>query len=245
MKKIIGIDLAWQSERNTTAVAVGELSKKSFRITKVHDSISSIESLIKVVNNESAIAGVSIDAPLIINNTTGQRSCERELSKEYGSRKSSCHSSNITLYPNAASVDLANHLSNIGFIHLGNPSIESWQIECYPHPAIIEIFGLQERLAYKKDNVAKKKKGQIVLASSIKSLSNSEVLSLFIDQTVDGFLLEERISEKFGVKLKQNEDVLDSILCAYIGALYAMGASHKIFGNSHSGYIYIPTQKCI
>jgi predicted RNase H-like nuclease len=97
MKKIIGIDLAWQSERNTTAVAVGELSKKSFRITKVHDSISSIESLIKVVvNNESAIAGVSIDAPLIINNTTGQRSCERELSKEYGSRKSSCHSSNIT-----------------------------------------------------------------------------------------------------------------------------------------------------
>ena len=243
--KIIGIDLAWQSERNTTGLAVGELRDSGLFITEVYDSITSLNGIMDVIESQGDIGGVAIDAPLIIENHSGQRLCERALSKVYGSRKSSCHASNKTLYPNAPSTALANYLSSEGFRHLGCPNKEKWQIECYPHPAIIEMFGLPERLAYKKGRVAEKKQGQVRLSNYIRALENSEVLRLTVSPEVREYFIEENILSKKGAVMKQNEDALDSIICAYIGALYASGASNNTFGCVDAGYIYVPTQKCI
>ncbi len=109
--KIIGIDLAWQSEWNTTALAVGELHDGCLHITEIHDSLASLNDVMDVIESQGDVNGVAIVAPLIIENGSGQRDCERALSKEYGSRKSSCHASNKTLYPNAPSTALAKYLS--------------------------------------------------------------------------------------------------------------------------------------
>lgn len=242
--KIIGIDLAWQSETNTTALAVGNLADEIFNISDVYASLTSLDSIKDTINNEQNVQGLSIDAPLIINNVTGQRDCERELSQEYGARYASCHASNTTLYPNAASTTLAQSLSKAGYFHLGNPEKEKWQIECYPHPALIEIFNLPERLPYKKGTVAKKKQGQVNLANHLKSLESSAILKLTFDDTCTAFLDEDHIRLQAGSSLKQNEDALDSIVCAYIGALYASMITHKTFGNIETGYIYVPQKKC-
>lgn len=243
--KIIGIDLAWQSEKNTTALAVGTLTDRSFHINNIYESLASLKAIKDTIKNEEKVQGLSIDAPLIINNATRQRPCERELSQEYGSRYASCHASNTTLYPNAASTILSNYLLEANFNHLGNPKDEYWQIECYPHPALIEIFNLPERLPYKKGKVAERKQGQINLANHLKSLKNSNTLKLTIDDTSARGLDENHIRSIAGVSLKRNEDALDSIICAYIGALYAVMVSHKTFGNIDGGYIYVPKQKCI
>jgi len=240
--KIIGIDLAWQSEKNTTALAIGSLNNNRFHISNVYESLSSLESIIDTINNEDDVQGLSIDAPLIIKNATGQRDCERELSQEYGSRYASCHTSNTTLYPNAASTILSNYLSKADYKHLGSPESEHWQIECYPHPALIEIFDLSERLPYKKGRVAERKQGQVNLANHLKSLEKSNTLKLTIDNASEIFLEENHIQSIAGTSLKRNEDALDSIICAYVGALYAMMAPHQIFGNIETGYIYVPKQ---
>ena len=58
---------------------------------------------------------VAVDAPLVISNMTGQRTCETAVGRRYGSRDASCHTSNLTLYPNAASVRLAIELQQDGF----------------------------------------------------------------------------------------------------------------------------------
>ena len=243
--KIIGIDLAWQSEKNTTALAIGDLTDNSFHIISIYESLASLESIKDTINNEKNVQGISIDAPLIINNATGQRPCEHTLSQEYGSRYASCHASNTTLYPNAASTLLSNHLSASNFNHLGNPNKERWQIECYPHPALIEILDLPRRLPYKKGTVAERKQGQVNLANHLKSLENSNILKLTIDNASRVCLNEDHIRAQAGTSLKQNEDSLDSIICAYIGALYASMVSRKIFGSIDTGYIYVPQQKCI
>ena len=243
--KIIGIDLAWKSERNTTALAVGELRDGCLLITEIHDSLASLNDVTEVIENQSDVSGVAIDAPLIIEKDSGQRACERALSKEYGSRKSSCHASNKALYPNAPSTVLAKYLSKRGFTHIGHPTEERWQIECYPHPAIIELFGLPERLAYKKGKVGDKKKGQVQLSNYIRALKASEVLELTTSAEVEEYLVEESILSKSGKAMKKNEDALDSIICAYIGALYASEKPSNVFGTVEVGYIYVPTQKCI
>ena len=57
-------------------------------------------------NNMRSHAGentiVAIDAPLIILNETGQRACETAVGKRYGNRHASCHTSNMTLYPDSS-----------------------------------------------------------------------------------------------------------------------------------------------
>ena len=240
--KLAGIDLAWQSDKNPSAIAIGKLKGGSLNLQSMYPAIYGIERVIEQLNSETDLSGMAIDAPLIIENIKGQRPCEKLLSSEYGSRFASCHTSNLTLYPGAKSVYLSESLHLKGFNHLSG---NKWQIECYPHPAIIEIFGLSERLKYKKGKVSDKKFGQIQLASLIKSLEYSSVLKLKVDENFNDILDEKVIESLRGQSLKSNEDALDSIVCLYIAGLFAVGAKGKIFGYADSGYIWVPQLSCV
>ena len=37
-----------------------------------------------------------------------------------------------------------------------------------------------------------------------------------------------------------NEDYLDSLICLYIAGLYAVGHPGELFGDTVSGYIWVP-----
>ena len=129
-----------------------------------------------------------------------------------------------------------------GFNHLKG---ERWQIECYPHPAIIEIFGLSERLKYKKGKVEDKRAGQKTLASLLRKLSNSNTLRLTVGGELSRLLDESYIDSLRGQTLKSNEDTLDSVVCLYIAGLYAIEHSGKVFGDSSSGYVWVPQGICV
>ena len=235
---LAGIDLAWVCTKNPTAIAVGTYDGGILHVTHVHASVLTVDGIVDRLLDIDGLTGVAVDASLIIPNVTGQRTCEHELSAHYGKMGASCHSSNLTLYPDAASVELSKKLEVHAFKHLGT---EKWQIECYPHPAIIEIFGLPERLKYKKGRVAEKRSGQKQLASLISGLSDSPTLPLRMESDVQEFIDPTHIDALRGKALKSNEDMLDAILCLYIAGLYAIGAGHRIFGNSTEGYIWVPT----
>jgi len=242
---LIGIDLSWQSAKNTSAAAVGLLEGNVLSIHDLRDDLNSVGAVVEFVGAYPEVEGLAIDAPLIIDNVTGQRSCEKELSRVYGARKASCHTSNLTLYPDAQSVELASKLAEQGYAHLGQPEISRWQLECYPHPAIIEIFGLQERHQYKKGTAVQKREGQVSLASLIKQLTDSPVLQLIIDDALSHYLAEVEIRLKRGAALKKNEDALDAIICTYIAGLYTLGTSNAVYGGVEDGYIYVPQTFCL
>lgn len=242
---LIGIDLAWQSAKNTSAAAVGQLEGDVLSVHDLSEDLDSLGAVVEFVGSYANVSGLAIDAPLIINNITGQRSCEKELSRMYGARKASCHTSNLTLYPGAPSVELGNMFTQQGFAHLGQPEQSHWQVECYPHPAIIEIFGLAERHLYKKGDAAAKREGQIKLAELIRRLAHSPVLKLSVDDRFDSYLDEPAIREKRGAALKKNEDALDAIVCTYIAGIYSLGAASTVYGSVDEGYIYVPQAYCL
>lgn len=239
---LAGVDLAWQSETNPSAIAWGEIENNVLTVDKIEPAVYGIESVFGVLKDIDGLMGISIDAPLIINNTSGQRKCETEIGRTYGSRGASCHTSNTKLYPNAKSVFLSKEVLAAGFNHLQG---ERWQIECYPHPAIIEIFGLNERLKYKKGKVADKRAGQKTLASLLRKLSSSNTLSLVINDEGNKMLDESYIDSLRGQALKSNEDALDSVVCLYIAGLYAIEHSGEVFGDSSSGYVWVPQGTCV
>jgi len=127
MVMLAGIDLAWKSTRNPTAIAFGELEGSALKLTKIKERIFSPQSVLAELQSVQSLQGIAIDGPLIINNETGQRACERSLSREYGSRHASCHASNLTLYPNADGVRISAELEQRGFKHMGQQG-EKWQL---------------------------------------------------------------------------------------------------------------------
>lgn len=237
MTSILGIDLAW-GNNNTTAISVAQTrGERAIHITDVFY----IRNWKEAFNNKiitNLTIGIAIDAPLIINNISGQRHCEILLSKEYGGRGAACHTSNLTLYPNHPGVSLSQELKNHGFEHLNCKG--KFQVECYPHPALIEIFALDYRLKYKNGRVSERKDGQYKLSSYIKSLKQSSVLKLTLSKETMRLLEYDYISSLRGQALKQNEDTLDSIICAYIAGLFLGGYHSKIFGSVKDGYIFVP-----
>lgn len=239
---LAGVDLAWQSKKNPSAIASGELINNVLTVSMIEPAVYGIESVLATVKGIDKLTGIAIDASLIINNSSGMRQCEREIGCEYGARGATCHASNTTLYPNADSVYLSAQLLNSGFKHLKG---DQWQIECYPHPALIEIFALSKRLKYKKGRVAEKRAGQIKLAALLRKLGDSRILQLAINDQAEEICNESAITALKGQALKSNEDALDAIVCLYIAGLYAIKYQGRIFGEPCSGYIWVPSGSCL
>jgi predicted RNase H-like nuclease len=240
--EIAGIDLAWNGASNPSAVATGSIIDNKLIIREIVPAILGMNQIVNFLFSNDGLHGIAVDASLIINNKTGRRPCEAELSRMYASRWASCHPTNENLYPDAFSVRLAEKLGSEGFEHMGRGK---WMIECYPHASIIEIFGLAKRLLYKKGAVADKKKGQKKLSAYILKLSEAPGLPLIIPEHVRKIFDPVCIELLKGQSLKSNEDALDAVICLYTAGLYAINARGITFGDTRDGYIWVPQEKCI
>jgi predicted RNase H-like nuclease len=241
----IGIDLAWRSEKNPSGGAVLKGDRQCARLMDVTASLASCSAVLSYIENHATVSTcVAIDAPLIIPNKTGQRPCETLIGKQYGARHASCHASNLSLYPQAASVQLASKLVSRGFRHapdLAHPKNQRVMLEVYPHPALLELFRLPRIIKYKKGSVARKRSGQRELQGRLKEL---RLFTPPLESTprLSEFLATAPNSLP-GAHLKANEDELDAIVCAYIAYYYWFWGTcaTRVFGDVDSGYIIIPT----
>jgi len=238
--QLVGIDLAWMGERNNSGIACGVLQSNRLHITEIHTGIVGLQAIKNILEQQHHVAGVAIDGPLIIRNQKGSRAAEKALAKRYARQWASCHPSNLNLYPDAISVQLSEWLLDRDVQHLADPAEQRWQLECYPHPALIELFSLKKRHAYKKGRVLQKKAGQMQLADMLLSLNSNKSLRLLVPEKYQALFDPFYIAELKGVALKKNEDALDAVVCLYIAALYAIGQSFHIFGNLQEGYIAVP-----
>ena len=242
VNRLIGLDLAWNCEKNGSGLAIGRLDGSHLVLEELHTGIRGLGKIMSAIVDVDGIFGIAIDAPLIIKNKTGSRPCEKELNRVYGSRWAGCHPTNLGLHANSAGPILAEKLERAGFRHLGIDK-PKWQIECYPHPAIIQIFGLDKRLKYKKkENTSwdEVRLGQSMLGKFILSLENRTILSLSIPAHLRHLTDPARIANLDTRQLKDNEDGLDAIICLYVAARYASGLPVECYGDGESGYIIVP-----
>lgn len=182
---------------------------------------------------------VAIDAPLVVPNETGRRACEAELQAVYGSRHAGPHPSNRQLltrfHGRIRGEDLLVRLVAMGFTLPGRRG-QRTVFECYPHPAIIEMFELDERLRYKAKRgmrVADRRAGLAQLSSYIDSLQGADprlvAEHLVVDETVRG------------KALKAVEDALDARICAWVASLWNRKPERvRSFGDPDGAHIMVP-----
>lgn len=112
----------------------------------------------------------------------------------------------------------------------------------YPHPGMVELFGLEKTLKYKarRDRPSavrweefERLKG--LLASLARGEPAMEADRLLAGVTVRGLR---------GRELKRVEDLLDALFCAHIALhLWYWGKTgYRCFGDLNTGYILVPVQ---
>jgi predicted RNase H-like nuclease len=237
----IGIDLAW-SVKKQSGIAVVKGDRQGARLVDLA-LVPFAEPLAQIIGTMKGRTVVAIDAPLIIKNTVGQRPCETLVSKCYASRHAGCHTSNLSLHPDNPGVRLAAQLESLGFQHAPQFSAHTGDrimLEVYPHPALIELFRLPRIIKYKKGRVSEKRRGQRTLQHLLRRLCSFSP-PLNTDSRLSEFLAVDANSLK-GASLKDNEDKLDAIVCAYIAYHYWYWGSdrNRLFGDVKDGYIIVP-----
>ena len=187
-----------------------------------------------------AIDIVAVDMPLARSPIVERRFSDNEVSRAYGDRKCGTHSPSAKR-PGRMSDELNQRFKREGYplqtVAFKTPGL----IEVYPHPALVELADAKERLPYKASKVG------VYWPELKERQERRERLYQQWDWIVD--LLEREVAgvaaalprlgvDASGVKLKAYEDVLDAIVCAWVG-ICALEGRAKPFGDENSA-IWIP-----
>src|SRR6266568_439623 len=247
IRTFIGVDLAWQGNKNHSGVAVA-MGTAAAALTHVSSGLTSFEAVAEFIDAHSTEnTVVAIDAPLVITNPTGRRRCESLVSKKFGARHAGAHSTNLNLYPGDGPPVLVEMLAHRGFEHdldldRARKHDGRWIFEVYPHPAQVVLFALPKIIRYKKGKVAEKRDGLSTLRRYLAEVLPDATPALDLGEP-GAKLLRQDLAELRGDRLKWYEDRLDAWFCSYLALyLWWWGAErNEMLGSSLDGYIIVPT----
>ncbi|WP_205370829.1 DUF429 domain-containing protein [Thermoleptolyngbya sp. PKUAC-SCTB121] len=238
--KFLGIDFGWTSQPSGLCCLVFQDNalwlKDLTRLADIPDLLAWIDACV----SPEEPAGVAVDAPTLIPNATGMRLPDRLAHKHFGRYHAGCYPANLGLPFAQRTVQLGLSLEARGFAHA--PTIQPqapirFQIESFPHPAMVHLFGLSRILKYKKGTVAERRAELAKLRHYVLTVLPvlTPALHFMPDQTLPNIPMR-------GVDLKAVEDMLDSIVCAYIAAhwWYWGEARNWVLGDRTQGYIVVP-----
>ena len=247
--KFLGIDLGWKSQPSGLCCLEwidGQLQLLDLdRKEAIADILIWIDQRVKP--DEPAI--IAVDAPTLIPNDSGSRLPDKLSHKYFGRYHAGCYPANKNLPFAERTINFGLELESRGFAHA--PTIEAqklsrYQIEVFPHPAIVNLFNLERILKYKKGRLNERRLELIKLQNYLLDILPSFSPPLRPLRLCGSFLLEIPTT---GAALKATEDKLDSLICAYVAAYWWYWGEQRnlVLGDVYdglrlrtSGYIVIP-----
>ena len=234
----VGLDLAW-GENNQTGIAVIDADGRLDYVGAATDDDSIVASLEPYVSGECL---VGIDAPLVVNNPSGRRRAEAELTADFGKFDAGAHPANTGIGVFADVPRGARIAETLGLDI--DPASQSARraIEVYPHPAMVVLFELDRTLKYKRGDFPTRRAELLRLTDLIEELANFDP-QLRVKHLPDWAQLRNIVAAATKpVHLQRAEDPVDAVVCAYI-ALYRdrRPGDVTMYGDFASGYVITPT----
>jgi len=243
--KFLGIDLGWRSGASGLSSLSWEEGELQLIDLGREKEIDSIIAWVESIAPDPEPAIIAVDAPTIIPNATGMRVPDKLTHKHFGRYHAGCYPANLNRPFAQNTVAFGKALETRGFVHA--PTIEPqklgrYQIEVYPHPAMVNLFKLDRILKYKKGRLKYRQLEISKLRQYIKEIlpALEPRLNLGTASNLRNPLDEEIPSTT--AALKELEDKLDSLICAYIAAYWWYWGKEKnwVLGDRASGYIIVP-----
>jgi len=169
----------------------------------------------------------------------GRRCADREVSGAFGGRGCSTHSPSPER-PGLLSEQLRDGFQERGF-HLAT-SVDALTshalIETYPHPALLSLMNSDYRVPYKVHNTTKYWPDDDMPTRMNKLLDALRSIRGEFSSEIDGIEFEIPESSKRFSDLKQIEDRIDALVCAWVGIL-VLGGEAEPYGDKTAA-IWLP-----
>lgn len=259
--KYLGIDLGWQSGPSGVCCLTwqeqaqashsnapeppagksGALSPPALKILDLQrlDSLETILDWVDRWSQEEDIVVIAVDAPTLIPNETGMRLPDRLAHRYFGKYDAGCYPANLNRPFAQRLIDFGLALEERGFQHFPHSAAQAkgkFQLEVFPHPAMVHLFQLDRILKYKKGRLAQRRA----------ELERLRTYQLEVLPTLNPSLCLQPsdlppIPDR-GAEVKAVEDQLDSIICAYVAAHWWYWGTDRnwILGDRTTGYIVVP-----
>ncbi len=240
LMRFLGIDLGWRSGASGLCCLEWNGEKLELLTLDRKAAIADILDWVDYWADATTPALIAVDAPTLIPNLTGMRLPDRLTHQYFGKYHAGCYPANLNRPFAQRTVEFGQALEARGFLHA--PEIEAktlgrYQIEVFPHPAIVRLFGCDRILKYKKGRLSDRRLELLKLYHYIQ-----QVLPYLSPSLTVSLKTEFPIMNCTGVVLKAIEDQLDSLICAYVGAHWWYWGLEKniVLGSLAEGYIVIP-----
>jgi predicted RNase H-like nuclease len=230
--RLAGIDLAW-GERKPDGVCLIEANRRGARALTIGLTRGDAELhawIDRHVGDGPAL--LAIDGPLVCPNQSGARPVDRLTHVHFGRYKCGCHPANARKNPRPPRVAAA--LATRGY------AID-WRLECarvatevYPHPAMVRLFDLPERVRYKKGPVADRRREFRRLQGLIRRCLARHFPALELAPAIVSLLRQPWT--------KDVEDQTDGFFCALIALWHWRhgGRRSEVLGDRETGFVLVP-----
>ncbi|QEC46398.1 DUF429 domain-containing protein [Baekduia soli] len=233
--RYLGVDLAWgEGTDNKPANQSGVVALDMQGAILDAGWTTGVDETLGWVSSQAADdALLFVDAPLMVDNPSGQRIAERQVGQRYGRWWVSANSTNLAS-ARQAGVHLRQRLEHLGWRYedgrAGPPSAGRVVSECFPYTTIVgvEELGYEERRpAYKRAKKGMPAAQAWVIRTSacdeliarVALLRDHEVpMDLASHQTTRRLI--ETPSPDRASEYKRREDLLDAAICAWTAALW-------------------------
>lgn len=224
----VGIDLAWGYRARTGAAAVDATG----RLLAVDSLLTDgeIHGWVRALPTPPVV--VAIDAPLVVPNELGMRDCERLVARAYGRYGAGCHPSNTTRMPTPRGSLLAAGRWTVD-ARPGAPAPVC--VEVHPHAAMVGLFRLPYRVAYKRGPFPLRLRGFQQLIDLVETWS-----ALRLEGSPEWAALTRAVASAVRlVELDRVEDQLDAVVCAGLALLHHRGEL-AVYGDPTGAHVVAP-----
>lgn len=187
---------------------------------------------------------VAVDMPLSLEPITARRLSDNLVSAAYGARHCSTHTPSA-IRPGKISDDLRSGFGHCGYgllmKEVGVPGL----LEVYPHPALVELMRAEKRLPYKQSKTRNYWPTENPADRRNKLFETWRAIVACLDQEIKGAseILRLPQFEAPSWQLKAFEDMLDAVICAWVGICVFEGTAVP-FGD-HTSAIWIPRSELL
>jgi predicted RNase H-like nuclease len=234
--RFLGVDLAWGEGTGSRAANESGLVCIDETGTVIEAGWAvGIDAVVAwIVATASPGSVIAVDAPLLVQNETGMRLCEREVGQRYGRWQVSAYPSNLGL-PALGGVALFRALEAAGFQYfdgLSTPAADAVVFfEAYPHTTLVgaEEFGYPDaRPRYKRLDpglpVAERRRRRAEvcddLVSRLEALTSATPPLDLDTHPVTALLIAEPSPLKESAH-KHREDLIDAAICAWTASAWS------------------------
>ena len=194
-----------------------------------------------------AVDCIAVDMPLATTPITGRRAADNAIASRYGPSGCAVHSPSADR-PGPIADQLRADCSSLGYrLHTstGKPQPFPALIEVYPHVALLALLNRNYRLPYKVSRSSQYwKTEQLSRSERIQRLLQEfEAIKAGLDARIAGIppFIPEAAAVTTLASLKPVEDMLDGLICAWMGIEHLEGRTTGV-GDANAA-IWVPTAR--